>query len=132
VPPPETAAPEPPPEVVVEDKRVKVVLIPDDASAEVEGKPATIKDGLLELVGPPGKVFKVRVFKGISEVDAEVVVTEAGALPPKLELTIGKKIKLTRQSTAAPGTSADESASGGKVGPAPVPTGIKDDTSEFD
>jgi serine/threonine-protein kinase len=131
-PPPETATPQPPPDLVVEDKRVKVVLIPDDASAEVEGKPVTIKDGLLELVGPPGKVFKVRVFKGISEVDAEVVVTEAGALPPKLELTIGKKIKLMRQGTPAPDTSADESASGGKVGPAPVPTGIKDDTSEFD
>ena len=114
----ETAAPEP------EPKRVKVVILPSNAKVEVEGEPAEVKDGLLELEGKPGKVFKVRAFQGISETEAEVVVTESGALPPKIEVKLGQKLKLPRGG-------GEPSA---KPGPAPptLPPAIKTETDEFD
>ena len=115
----DTAAPEP------EPKRVKVVILPSNAKVEVEGEPAEVKDGLLELEGKPGKVFKVRAFQGISETEAEVVVTESGALPPKIEVKLGQKLKLPRGGGAPSAT---------KPGPAPpaLPPAIKTETDEFD
>ncbi|HHH30141.1 MAG TPA: serine/threonine protein kinase [Polyangiaceae bacterium] len=120
--PAQTAAPEPEPE----PKRVKVVILPSNAKVEVEGEPAEVKDGLLELEGKPGKVFKVRAYQGISETEAEVVVTESGALPPKIEVKLGQKLKLPR---------GGATASAPKPAPAPppsLPPAIKTDTDEFD
>ncbi|MEZ4440593.1 MAG: serine/threonine-protein kinase [Polyangiaceae bacterium] len=122
-PPAPTPAPAPEPE----PKRVKLVIIPSDAKVEVEGEEATAKDGLLELEGKPGKVFKVRAFKGLSETEAEVVITEAGALPPKIEVKVGQKIKIPR-----PGASDPSPADPKHPPPPAVPTGIKVDTGEFD
>ncbi len=128
-----TSTPEPQTEPVpppVEDKRVKLVLIPDDAQAEVEGKAVEVKDGTIDLVGPPGKVFRVRVFKGISEADAEVVVTEAGALPARIKLQIGQKITIRREDAPAPQPSGPVVAP--RTQPATVPTTIQTDDTEFD
>jgi eukaryotic-like serine/threonine-protein kinase len=124
-----SAAPTPPPAPDPEPKRVKVVIIPSTAKVEVEGEGAVVKDGLLELEGKPGKVFKVRAFMGISETEAEVVITEAGALPPKIEVKIGKKLKIPRGGSAA---TAQTATPGGGPAPAPLPTAIKTDTGEFD
>jgi serine/threonine-protein kinase len=70
-------------------RRVKVVIMPADASIEIEGEPAMAKGGLLEIAGTLGSVRRVRIFKGKNEVTTDVIVTEAGPSPPKIELTFG-------------------------------------------
>jgi serine/threonine-protein kinase len=70
-------------------KRVKVVVMPADATVEVEGAKVDSKGGIFEITGAPGTVRKVHIFKGKSETTTDVVVTEAGALPPKVELAVG-------------------------------------------
>lgn len=132
-PPPPPAAttdttPAPPKEVA--PKRVKVVIIPDDAKVEVEGEQTELKGGLLELEGKPGKVFKVKASKGTGETEVEVVITEAGALPPKVEVEAGKKSVIKRQPLpgAAPTAEPKEQPS---PKPRDVPGQIKTDDSEF-
>jgi serine/threonine-protein kinase len=82
-----TSAPTPP-EILRPDapRRVKVVILPADALVEVEGVRVRGKDGVIEISGTLGSVHKVRVFKGKLETEGEVIVTESGAIPPKIEL----------------------------------------------
>ncbi|WP_437803193.1 serine/threonine protein kinase [Sorangium sp. So ce693] len=120
------------PEVVAaavepQPKRVQVVILPADASVEVEGKRVTTRNGILDITGPPGSVHRVRVFKkGGGEAMADVVVTDTGALPPKVELT-------PTSGKGGPAASA-KSASAASPAPPPGPTtpkGIIDNTDEF-
>lgn len=74
-----TAAPLP-------DRTVKVVLVPSDVSAEVDGAPATVRDGIIEITGPSGTVHEVSLRKGKLVASGKVTITESGAAPPKLEL----------------------------------------------
>lgn len=119
-----SAAPTSPPATDDKVRRVRVVIMPKDANVEVDGKPAKVKDGILELSGAPGSVFEVRVFKGNSEAAGPVAVTETGALPPLIELQAGKvvKIKPTGVATAEPGATG---------APPPVPKGIDENQDEF-
>ncbi|XXY94829.1 serine/threonine-protein kinase [Sorangium sp. So ce296] len=71
--------------------RVELAIVPADASVEVDGVPAPLKDGTVELTGALGSSHKVRVFKGSSEIEREVAITEAGSLPPKLQLPLPRK-----------------------------------------
>jgi len=124
-----TAVPTPPKDVA--PKRVKVVIIPDDAKVEVEGKQTELRGGLLELEGQPGKVFKVRAVKGTGETEVEVVITEAGALPPKVEVEAGKKSVIKRQ--PLPGANPGSTPEPAPPAPPPgkVPGQIETDDSEF-
>jgi serine/threonine-protein kinase len=94
-------------------KRVKLVIMPPDAVAEIEGKRVFAKNGILEITGAPGSVHRVKLTKGKTETEVEVIVTESGAMPPKVELTFGG---------AAPKPSA--SAAPGAATPPPAPAGI--------
>ena len=117
------------PAVAPKKKRVRVVVLPDNASAEVEGEAVKLKDGILEIEGLNGSVHRVRIFKGTSEVTADVVVTEAGALPAKIEIQMGKKLHIPRG-----GSAATAASTGGAASPPPagaVPTGISVSTDEF-
>ncbi len=89
-PPPATVA-APPAPVDKTPRRVKVVIMPPDASIEIEGVKAIAKSGLLEITGTLGSVHRVKVFKGKNETITDVIVTEAGPSPPKIELTFGGK-----------------------------------------
>jgi serine/threonine-protein kinase len=105
-------------------RRVQVVIIPADASVEVEGERAQLVGGVLDLTAPLGETRKVRVFKGPSETISYVTVAQSGAMPPKIELRPGAlnpKAPATGAPTAAPAP-----------GPAPAkPGGIIQDTGEF-
>ncbi|WP_437780444.1 hypothetical protein [Sorangium sp. So ce1097] len=79
-PPAASAAPPPAPEVPVE-RRVELAIVPADASVEVDGAPARMKDGKVELTGTLGRVREVRVFKGGHAIEERVSITEAGSLP---------------------------------------------------
>jgi serine/threonine-protein kinase len=68
---------------------VKVVIMPADVQIEIEGEPAQAKQGLLEITGTLGSVHRVKIWKGKTETTQDVIVTEAGPSPPKIELTFG-------------------------------------------
>ncbi len=116
----------------VKPKRVHVVIIPDDAKVAVEGKEVKIKGGILEINGIPGSVFRVTVTKN-GETTADVVVTEAGALPPKIEVKAGKKITLTRPKPGQVGGAANSGATSTPTTPRPATTlkDIKTGVDEF-
>lgn len=83
-------------------QRVKLVVIPNDVSVEVEGAATPVKDGLVEIEGTLGSVHRVRLFKGALQATSEVIVTEIGPSPPKLELKYagGSAPKSTAAGTA--------------------------------
>ncbi len=105
-------------------KRVHVVIIPTDAKVEIEGKPVIVKGGVLEIEDVPGSVHRVKAYKGKSSTTVDVVVTESGALPPKIEVKIGKVLRITKPRGSA-------TATGGSVQPPAVPKGIQVDEDEF-
>ena len=110
---PPAAVPAGPPPVDMSPKRVKLVIMPPDAVAEIEGKRVLAKNGILEITGAPGSVHRVKLTKGKAETEVEVIVTESGAMPPKVELTFGGALPKASAS-AAPGVAT----------PPPAPSGI--------
>jgi hypothetical protein len=121
----ETAAAAPSEKPVATTRRVRVVILPSDATVEVEGEERKVSNGILDIEGTPGSVHRVRVFKDKSETTADVVVTLEGAVPPKIEVKIGKKLHIPKG-----GGSARPSKT--NAPPSSVPTGIQTDTNEFD
>ncbi len=75
-------------------RRVRVVVLPSDASVEVDGAATPSPDGVIEIAGALGSVHRVRVFKDKHEIEGDVSITEAGAMPPKLDL-LGPKTAAT-------------------------------------
>jgi serine/threonine-protein kinase len=67
-------------------RHVTLVVFPEDAAVEVDGARAKVQDGAVEVTGPLGSEHRVRVWKGASQVEATVLVTEKGAAPPKVSL----------------------------------------------
>ena len=108
-----------------QDKTVKVVLVPSDTSAEVDGASVTSRDGIIEVTGALGSVHKVRVFKGKNETLGEVVVTEAGAMPPKLELAAPAAGVTAKPKPGTPGPVATAAATAKPAAPpTATPKGI--------
>ncbi len=100
-------------------RRVKLVIMPPDAVVELDGAKVPVEEGLVEITGAPGSVHKVRLSKGALELADEVIITEEGATPPKLEL----------KKTAAPSARPSVTPSASPVAPAtaqPVAPGIVD------
>ncbi len=86
VPAPSAAAP-PAPVVTPEPiRRVALRIVPEDATVDVDGTRAEVRGGAVEIAGALGSVHRVRVAKGRDELPADVVVTEQGALPARVEL----------------------------------------------
>jgi len=103
-PPAPTEAP-PPTDLAL--RRMKVVIMPGDAQAEIEGEKAQVKLGLLEIAGVLGSVRRVHIFKGKNETTVDVIVTESGPSPPKIELTFGgPKPAVSAASSAGPASSS--------------------------
>jgi serine/threonine protein kinase len=96
-------------------QRVKLTVVPSDVSVEVEGKPARVEGGELEIEGTLGSIHHVRLFKGKDERKGEVIVTEAGASPPSMELEVGKPKPAGKPSAKAPAGPAATAT--GKVAP---------------
>ncbi len=108
-----SAVPAAAPPVDTSPKRVKLVIMPPDAVTEIEGKRVFAKNGIIEITGAPGSVHRVKLSKGKTETEVEVIVTESGAMPPKVELTFGS-LAPKPTANAAPGPAATP----------PPPTGI--------
>ncbi|XXT19867.1 protein kinase [Sorangium sp. So ce429] len=72
--------------------RVELAIVPADASVEIDGAPAPrLRNGAVELTGTLGSARRVRVSRGKHEMEAKVIITEAGSLPPKLELPLPRR-----------------------------------------
>jgi hypothetical protein len=127
---PAAQPPTPAPPPVEAPKAYSISVRPKEASVEVDGKAAKLKNGELWLEGAIGKVFLVRVFQGVSEMEGEVVISSVGPRPNVIELEIGKKVKFTAPAPGPapekPGTQPPKPSTGSG---APVP--FDDDEGDF-
>ncbi len=89
------------------------MILPADATVEIDGVRATIEDGTVEVTGTLASVHKVRVRSGDSNVVRNVVVAEGGAIPAKVELP----------ALAAGNGNALKPPAGGNRPPVPRPPG---------
>ena len=72
--------------VEAKPRSVKMVVIPADATVEVDGVAAPVTNGVVEIKGPLGSLHTVRIAAGGAETTGDVAITENGASPPKMEL----------------------------------------------
>jgi serine/threonine-protein kinase len=68
------------------DRTVRVVVLPADARAQVDGIDAPVQGGLLSITGSLGSVHHVRLTAGRREAAADVRIAEEGPVPPKVEV----------------------------------------------
>jgi serine/threonine protein kinase len=80
-------------------RSVKLVILPKDAKVEVDGAPAETIDGVVEITGTPASVHKVRVTAGGESKLQDVVISENGPVPAKVEVE-------PKEPTATAGTAA--------------------------
>jgi eukaryotic-like serine/threonine-protein kinase len=73
------------PALEVKPRTVRVVVLPDEAAVEVDGVGVKPNDGAIEITGAIGSVHKVKVTSAEGEALRDVVVSEEGAIPPKVE-----------------------------------------------
>ncbi|WP_437757170.1 serine/threonine-protein kinase [Sorangium sp. So ce1389] len=70
----------------LERRHVSLAILPEDALVEVDGAPAAVQGGAVRISGLLGSGHRVRVSRGRRELVRDVFVTDAGAVPPRLEL----------------------------------------------
>jgi serine/threonine-protein kinase len=97
-------------------RTVTVTVTPPTASIEVDGAPASATNGVLEIHGTLGSTHHVRVFAGKKETLANVVVSEDGAVPAKVDLDT----KLVASGTKP--NAGNGAGAGAKTDPAPLGT----------
>jgi eukaryotic-like serine/threonine-protein kinase len=68
----------------------KLIVLPADASVEIDGKPAKVEGGEVTIEGALGSRHQVRLIKGKNERRGEVVMTDTGASPAMMELDTAK------------------------------------------
>jgi serine/threonine-protein kinase len=71
-------------------RAVHVAISPADAAIVVDGASASAAGGVVTISGTLGSVHKVRLTAGGATREADVVISEAGAVPAKLELSPAK------------------------------------------
>jgi hypothetical protein len=67
-------------------RRVNVIVLPGDASVDVDGIPQRRRDGVIELIGKVGEHHRLRVVKGSQYLEQDVIIPAPGASPPPLDL----------------------------------------------
>jgi serine/threonine-protein kinase len=65
---------------------VPVTVAPATASVEVDGAPAAVKEGHLNITGALGSVHHVRVTAGGQRTETDVVVAQTGAVPSRIAI----------------------------------------------
>jgi serine/threonine-protein kinase len=107
-----------PVDTAAKPRTVELVILPDGATVEVDGVPAAVKDGVVDITGALGSVHKVRISAGGDETTGKVVVTESGALPAKMALD---PRSTTPASSAVPGPAPTLRPTGPRPGPSAQP-----------
>ncbi|MBK8214720.1 MAG: serine/threonine protein kinase [Myxococcales bacterium] len=129
---PSEVAPAPPPSVVEKVTEKVVVLVkstltvtPPGAEVLVDGELVASKGGVVELKGPVGSHRKVDVKAEGKTVSADVVLSEAGAVPSKVDVPVAAPVRAAagKPSTPAAGNVANAPAAPKPAAPAPAPGG---------
>jgi len=71
-------------------QRAKLVVLPAGVSVEIDGKPAVVEGGKVEIEGTLGSRHQVQLRKGRQESTEQVILTDTGASPDKIELETAK------------------------------------------
>lgn len=98
---------------------VQVAISPIHAEVEVDGEPAAVQNGAVEVTGPSGSVHVVRVSAGGLHTEAEIVIAGQRSLPARVELSLtGGAPDIPR---TAPPAATIQPASTRPARPAPPP-----------
>lgn len=132
-----TSAPTPSASAAPVSRTVQIAILPKNASAEVDGAPVTVVSGAVAMSGLLGSVHKVRIFVGKKESTTDVVISETGPVPQKIELdsratpatqvVAGQGTRPASSQGATPVISAPKTAT-----PQAVPTPPKPDNAGVD
>ena len=106
---PPAAAPTPPEHVA------RLVVIPRGATVDVDGAPQAIVDGVVTLRGAIGSVHRVHASALGVDATTDVVVTDSGAVPAKIEVAAPPQ-------AAAASASASSAAAAPRTAPPPRAT----------
>ncbi|MFO0640438.1 MAG: serine/threonine-protein kinase [Polyangiaceae bacterium] len=131
---PSEITPAPLPSVVEKVTEKVVVLVkstltvtPPGAEVLVDGQPVASKGGVVELKGPVGSHLKVEAKAEGKTVTADVVLSEAGAVPSKVDVPVPAPVRAAAgkpsTSTPAAGNVANAPAAPKPAAPAPAPGG---------
>lgn len=63
-----------------------LTIVPEDAAVQLDGKAVIPEAGRVALTRPPGALVKVRLEHSGQSRETEVLVSERGAVPDRLEL----------------------------------------------
>jgi len=72
-----------------DQRTVRLLIEPANASAEVDGRLVPVRSGAIEITGQLGSTHAVRIFLGDLEERGEIAITKAGAIPRELRLAAG-------------------------------------------
>jgi serine/threonine-protein kinase len=67
-------------------RTVRLAVSPEQVEVTVNGEAALVVDGGVELSGPVGSTHQVQLTDGEQSTEHTIAITEAGALPERLEL----------------------------------------------
>ncbi len=99
-------------------RRVKIVILPPDAIVELDGARALARGGILEVTGTLGSVHRLKLTKGKATTHVDIIVTEEGAMPPKVELLFGSA---AARASASAAPISPPAASAASTAPAALP-----------
>ncbi|XXX82453.1 serine/threonine-protein kinase [Sorangium sp. So ce134] len=69
-------------------RRVVLSVAPSDVTVEIDGSPAEVRGGLVEITGALGSNHRVRLARAGAERVEDVVVTDNGASPARIALDV--------------------------------------------
>ena len=81
-----TSAPVFAPAPVSAELSVRLSVEPADATVDIDGRAAPVKDGNVDIVGALGSVHRVRVIKGTQEATVNVAISALGAVPAHVQV----------------------------------------------
>src|SRR4030095_9400244 len=87
-------------------RRVKLIVLPGDATVEVNGNPVRRRDGIIELLGKVDETRRIRVSKDKQSIEQDVTIQESGASPPLLDLNAHPEGRPGGSDAGAPGGDA--------------------------
>jgi hypothetical protein len=99
-----------------QEEVVRVAVEPAGASVEVDGRPADVVDGSVEVRGVVGSAHHLKIAKDGREASAEVAITSRGPVPPKVKADLAAaptaKPAAAKPAAAAPPRKRDEALNG--------------------
>jgi hypothetical protein len=100
-------------------RTASVAIQPGDATVTIDGAEAPVHEGAVEVTGSLGSVHKMLVKKGASEKDVDVILSEAGPNPARIDLDPPAPSASSSAKSPPPGAKGRSPASSAAVATAP-------------